>query len=95
MVTVDLKTLVRLQAGFMWHISCDWSPAGKCSETLDGINILWTYLEYISVTVKEYKNEAGMYDTFPELSSKFELFVTQEFYEFKCFIRGNLPSSLH
>lgn len=52
-------------------------------------------MECISVAMKEYKNEAGMYDIFPKLSSKFELFVTQEFYQFKCFICGNPPSSLH
>lgn len=44
------------------------------------------YLEYLSVTMKEYKNRAGMYDIFPELSSKIELFVTWEFYEWKYFL---------
>lgn len=54
----------------------------KFSETCNGANILWIYLEYLSVTVKELKNRSGMYDIFHGLSSKFELFVTQEFYEF-------------
>lgn len=53
------------------------------------------YLEYLSVAMEEYKNSAGMYDIFLESSSKFELFVTQESYEFKHFLFGNPLSSLH
>lgn len=64
------------------------SLGGKLSETCNGVNILWTYLEYLSVTMKEHKNRSGMYDIFHGLSSKCELFVTQEFYEFRCFLFG-------
>lgn len=71
------------------------SLGGKFSETCNGVNILWTYLEYFSVIVKEHKNRSGMYTIFHGLSSKFELFVTQEFNEFKCFLFGNPLFSLH
>lgn len=65
------------------------SLGGKLSETCNGVNILWAYLEYLSVTMKEHKNRSGMYDIFHGLSSKFELFVTQELHEFKYFLFEN------